>query len=145
MGITRPPQTPIFVHKKKADRKPAAMVRGVGALSTRDEDARKAKNEIINKFIRQGFPDTIIDRLRNTETRPNTLRTKRAKPPGVQLYFAVGFDPCWRRAIPVAIRRFESNAAFRALISDLFKKQDVRVRVAWRNRLPAAVNILTKV
>ena len=113
------------------------MIESMGMIATKQEDADNAKQNIIRKFIHQGFPRSTIANLEKTDCSIHRTRTKPTKQrqPGVKLWLTMGFHPCWKRAAATALRKFLGKPVWSALGRELFKS-DLSIRVAWKNRMP---------
>ena len=120
------------------------MIQGLGDVSTLCRDVEAAKSEVIGKFVAQGFPSHTIKNLENTScyrTKKRPLKPMRNT--DLNIWFTIGYHPCWRRAASTAMRKFSNQPHWASTIAHLFKRK-VNVRIAWKNRIPAISSILQK-
>ena len=88
----------------------------------------------------QGFPESTINILKNTDTHLR-IKVKKAST-GVKLWYPLSYHPCWKKAVNTAIRQLMRKPDWHSLICMLFKTDDVRVQVSWKNAIPPAGTVV---
>ena len=126
---------PAHIHKSW----PVSMVRRLGDLSTSHSYAEKAKDILIERFVKHLASPNLIDRLRATSTRQTRPSSRAQHHSGNRMWVTFPFHPVWSAHVTKAVGKFLNDESWSAILSQGFEgHQEVIdrikcMRIAWYN------------
>ena len=90
---------PAHIHKSW----PVSMVRRLGDLSTSHSYAEKAKNILIERFVKHLASPNLINRLRATSTSQTKTPTRASHRNGDRMWVTFPFHPVWSKHMTKAV------------------------------------------
>ena len=119
---------------------PAARLIMSRALSGNPSIFQKAKQELISRFISHFAQESVIRNLKHTDG----LAAIRRRSERDGMWLVVGFHPVLYRPLRQAISRFQSSREMQECYEWAFNTKCPRIRIAWKNDLPAHRSIIYK-
>ena len=127
---------PISVH-----RWPMTYLDTIRSLSSTSADASDSMQVMVQRFISHQANPYIINQMIAAKT--NGARGTRAlpKPKGATtqkyIWLVAGYHPVYRRAIPIALSKFQQSVWWKGLLTVAFGSEEKvpRIKLAWKNRL----------
>ena len=119
---------------------PAARLTMSRALSGNPSIFQKAKQELISRFISHFAQESVIKNLKHTDGLAAIRRASECD----GMWLVVGFHPVLYRSLRLAISRFQTSREMQECYEWAFNAKCSRIRIAWKNDLPAHRSIINK-
>jgi len=128
-------------HPASVHRWPMTYLRSIGKLSTTKKDCVESCERLLNRFRHHQSNPFIIQKmeacLEERSREKLIIRKVDLADAKRQAWFVCGYHPVLRRAIPVAVSKFQNDERWKYLIAVAFEKQErvPLIRLAWKNSL----------